>query len=113
MMAFELKMEKPRRRTAWICAVVMGIAYLIGGIIPMIPYFAYKKVNDALFTSIGVTIIVLLIFGYAKAAIAGTTRRACFISSIQTLAVGVIAAGTSYGIVYGINKRLSGGIGAA
>jgi len=113
MMAFELKLEKPRRRTAFICALVMGFSYLLGGIIPMIPYFAFKKVSDALYTSIGITVIVLIIFGYAKAAIAGTTQRARIISSIQTLAVGVTAAGTSYGIVYGINKKLSGGVGLA
>jgi vacuolar iron transporter family protein len=108
MMAFELKMEKPKRRTAWICAIIMGISYLIGGIIPMIPYFAIKRVNHALFVSIGITVIVLLVFGYAKAAISGTSRRACFGSAIQTLAIGVTAAGTSYGIVYGINKHLTG-----
>jgi len=113
MMAFELKLEKPRRRTAFICALVMGFSYLLGGIIPMIPYFAFTKVSDALYTSIAVTVVVLIIFGYAKAAIAGTTRKACLLSSIQTLAVGVTAAGTSYGIVYGINKRLSGGVGLA
>lgn len=108
MMAFELKMEKPKRRTAWICALIMGLSYLCGGIIPMIPYFAFKDVTRALYVSIGITVVVLLIFGYAKAAIAGTSRRACFESALQTLAIGVTAAGTSYGIVYGINKHLSG-----
>jgi predicted membrane protein (TIGR00267 family) len=109
MMAFELKLEKPRRRTAWICALIMGLSYLIGGIIPMIPYFAMKRVTDALFVSIAVTVVVLVLFGYAKAAVAGNTRRACMLSSVQTLAVGVMAAGLSYGVVYGINKRLNGG----
>ena len=113
MMAFELKLEKPRRRTAWICALVMGVSLLIGGIIAMIPYFAFTKVNDALFTSIGITVVVLIIFGYAKAAIAGNTRKECMMSSVQVLAVGAAAAGTSYGIVYGINRKLSGGIGVA
>ena len=109
MMAFELKLEKPRNRTAVICAIVMGVSYVIGGVIPMIPYFIIKNVNTALFTSIGITVVVLLIFGYAKSAIAGATRKNCFVSAAQTLAVGVIAAGTSYGIVYGINKTLEGG----
>jgi predicted membrane protein (TIGR00267 family) len=109
MMAFELKLEKPRRRTAWICALIMGFSYLIGGIIPMIPYFAMKKVTDALFVSIAVTVVVLILFGYAKAALMGNMRRACILSSIQTLAVGVMAGGLSYGVVYGINKKLNGG----
>jgi len=77
----------------------------------MIPYFAMKKVVDALFVSIAITVVVLILFGYAKAAVSGNTRRACFISSAQTLGVGVAAAGLSYGVVYGINKRLNGGQG--
>jgi VIT1/CCC1 family predicted Fe2+/Mn2+ transporter len=113
MMAFELKLEKPRRRTAVICALIMGFTYLLGGIIPMIPYFAFKNVNHALFTSIGITVVVLLVFGYMKARIAGVKGRARFTSAFETLVVGVLAAGTSYGIVYGINKRLSGNAGIA
>jgi predicted membrane protein (TIGR00267 family) len=113
MMAFELKMEKPQRSTAWICALVMGLSYGIGGIIPMIPYFAFKDIHHALFTSIGITVLILIVFGYAKSALAGTSRRACVESAVQTLFVGALAAGSSYGIVYGINQRLGGGNGIA
>jgi predicted membrane protein (TIGR00267 family) len=113
MMAFELKLEKPKRSTAWICALIMGLSYGIGGIVPMIPYFCYTNIHHALYTSIGITVLILIVFGYAKSAIAGTSRGACVESAIQTLFVGVLAAGTSYGIVYGINKRLNGGNGVA
>jgi vacuolar iron transporter family protein len=111
MMAFELKLEKPRRSTAWICAFIMGLSYGIGGILSIIPYFAFTDVHHALFTSIGITVLVLVIFGYAKAMIAGTGRRECVESAVQTLSVGALAAGTSYGIVYGINHSLNGGAG--
>ena len=111
MMAFELKLEKPKRSTAWICALVMGISYAVGGTIPMIPYFIYDNVHHALFVSIGITVVVLIAFGYAKAAIAGTTRRQCIESAIQTLIIGALAAGTSYAIVYEVNQRLGGGEG--
>lgn len=107
MLAFELQLSKPRRRTAVICAIIMGVSYLVGGIIPMIPYFAFKNVVHALYTSIGITVVVLLVFGYGKARIAGIKGSDCIYSALQTLVVGVLAAGTSYGIVYGINKRLS------
>jgi predicted membrane protein (TIGR00267 family) len=108
MMAFELRLAKPRRRTAIICALIMGVSYFVGGIIPMIPYFAFKNVTHALFTSIGITVAVLLVFGFAKARFAGLKGIACLRSAIETLVVGVLAAGTSYAIVYGINKTLSG-----
>jgi vacuolar iron transporter family protein len=111
MMAFELKLEKPRRRTAWICALIMGMSYGIGGIIPMIPYFCLDNVRHALYVSIAVTVVVLILFGYGKSAIAGTSKRACVESAVQTLFVGTLAAGTSYGIVYAVNQKLSNGGG--
>lgn len=82
----------------------MGLAYLFGGLIPMIPYFAYSNVNDALYTSIGTTIIMLVAFGYVKAVVTGCTRSDAIISSMQTLMIGVLAAAASYGIVRGFNQ---------
>lgn len=109
MMDFELKLDKPNLSSAWISAFVMGLAYIIGGLIPMIPYFAFHEVTHALFASIGITVIILLIFGYTKAVITGTRQRDAVISAVQTLIVGAIAAGTSYGIVRCVNERLGHG----
>ena len=69
----------------------------------MIPYFAFKNVNHALFTSIGITAVILIMFGYAKALITGTSQRDAFGSAAQTLLVGATAAAVSYGIVRGVN----------
>lgn len=74
----------------------------------MIPYFAYKNVWHALYTSIGVSVVILLIFGYVKAIVTGTRHRAALLSALQTLIVGALAAGTAYGIVRGVNERLGG-----
>jgi predicted membrane protein (TIGR00267 family) len=109
MMAFELNLTKPHPAAAMICGLVMSISYSIGGIIPMLPYFFISQINHALFASIGITVIVLIVFGYAKAAIGGSPRNACWVSSFQTLCVGALAAGSSYGIVYAINQKLFGG----
>lgn len=70
----------------------------------MIPYFAMRNVNHALFVSIGITVFILLVFGYSKARFTGTSQLDAFISALQTLMVGVLAAGTSYGIVRGVNS---------
>lgn len=106
MMDFELQLSKPDASRAWISALVMGLSYFIGGLIPMIPYFAYKNVNRALFMSIGITIFLLIGFGYVKAILTGMKRRDILASIVQTVAVGVLAAGTSYGIVSGINSAM-------
>lgn len=70
----------------------------------MIPYFAFKRTNDALFTSIGITVVILIVFGYGKSAVLGNPVRDSVVSACYTLLVGVVAAGTSYGIVRGIDS---------
>ncbi|PMD47088.1 DUF125-domain-containing protein [Hyaloscypha variabilis F] len=105
MMDFELKLEKPKVSRAWISAVTMGLAYFIGGIIPMIPYFIMKNVTYALFVSIGITAVILLCFGFVKNYITIRTRRSGAYGAVQTLVVGVLAAATSYGIVRAIDGR--------
>jgi VIT1/CCC1 family predicted Fe2+/Mn2+ transporter len=106
MMDFELQLARPALSRAWISALVMGLTYLLGGLIPMIPYFAFNNVNHALFTSIGITFVLLVVFGWIKSVLTGSKGLAIVSSIVQTVAVGAIAAGTSYGIVRGISKAL-------
>ncbi|PIB03132.1 Vacuolar iron transporter [Cercospora beticola] len=104
MMDFELKLEKPTLKVAWIEGLVMGVSYLFGGLLPMIPYFATKHINEALFSSIGITVVILLVFGYVKAKITGCCAKDSAIGAVETLFIGALAAGVSYGIVKGVNS---------
>lgn len=71
----------------------------------MIPYFAMQdNVTHALFVSIGLTAVVLLVFGALKNWFLVGHRRSILYGAIQTLCVGAAAAGTSYGIVRAINS---------
>ena len=70
----------------------------------MIPYFALQNVTHALFVSIGITVVILLVFGFIKNFVTVRTRKAGFYGAIQTLCIGLLAAGVSYGIVKGINS---------
>lgn len=72
----------------------------------MIPYFTTKHVDTALFASIGATCVMLCIFGHVKAAITGLSRRSALYGSLETLLIGAIAAGASYGIVKVANTHL-------
>ncbi|KAE9975110.1 hypothetical protein EG328_003465 [Venturia inaequalis] len=109
MMDFELKLPRPCSNAGWISAIVIAISYFLGGLLPMIPYFLYSEITDALYTSVAITFFVLLGFGYAKAVAIGQTRRdACF-SAVQMLFVGTLAAGASYAIVRGVNAEMGGG----
>lgn len=75
-----------------------------GGVIPMIPYFAMHDVMHALYTSIGVTVVVLLIFGFLKTYYTSRTIWSSVIGALKTLGIGLAAAGLSYGIVRGIKN---------
>ncbi|KAL6876498.1 VIT family domain-containing protein [Trichoderma novae-zelandiae] len=103
-MDFSLRLEKPNIHRAWISGLTMGLSYFVGGLIPMIPYFVMSKVGDALFVSIAVTVVILLGFGYVKNYIAIRNHRAGLWGAIQTLIIGVLAAGTSYVLVKALDR---------
>lgn len=72
-------------------AVVMGIAFVCGSLIPTFPYFF----NGIFFISAILSIIGLLVAGAIKTRF---TKRNPFLSAIETLAIGALAAAGSYGI---------------
>ncbi|KFY90462.1 hypothetical protein V498_05934, partial [Pseudogymnoascus sp. VKM F-4517 (FW-2822)] len=103
MMNFELRLQKPNISRAWISARTIGLA--AGGLIPMIPYFSMTTATHALFASIGITVVILLAFGFTKNYITVKTKGSGIYGALQTLVVGVLAAGTSYGIVRALDSR--------
>lgn len=105
MMDFELRLEKPDVSRAWISAATMGISYFLGGLVPMIPYFAMSNATKALFVSIGITVVILLAFGYIKSWITLKSKRSSTRGALQTLFIGALAAATSYGIVRAIDSK--------
>lgn len=66
MMDFELCLPEPETTAAWKSAITMGLSYFIGGLVPMIPYFIMDSAQQALFVSIAITVVILLVFGYVK-----------------------------------------------
>jgi hypothetical protein len=73
-------------------------ADFIGGTIPLIPYFIFPTAREALYWSIGITTIVLLLFGAAKTYVTGAEvgARGYFYGCVSTLAVGGGAASASF-----------------
>ncbi|KAF8508450.1 DUF125-domain-containing protein [Hysterangium stoloniferum] len=95
--------EVPTRRL-YISAFTIGMGYLIGGIIPLMPYFFTSYAKVGLLWSCIVTGIVLLVFGAVKAHVTGaqTGTRGYLWGAISMLFVGGSAAGAAYGIVAAI-----------
>jgi vacuolar iron transporter family protein len=105
MMDLELRLDEPEMSRAWISAATMGLSYFVGGLIPMIPYFVMKKAQEALFVSIAITVVILLGFGFVKSYVTVHNKKAGLWGALQTLLVGALAAGTSYGIVRLIDDK--------
>ena len=92
--------EVPTKRL-YISAITIGLGYLIGGIIPLIPYFFIERARVALLYSCILTGAVLLVFGAIKARITGaSTGAAGYVwGAVSTLLVGGAAAAAAFGIV--------------
>jgi len=95
MMRFELGIEAPDPRRAWRSAFTIAASYMVGGLIPLWPYMVLSQGATALWTSIGVTLATLLVFGHVKARFTGARRLR---GALQTALVGGLAAAAAFGI---------------
>ena len=66
MMSEELQLQPVNRRTALRSAIIVGIAAIIGSLIPLIP-FVFAPVSLSIILSIGLSTLVLFIVGAIKA----------------------------------------------
>lgn len=78
--------------------MTIGLSYFIGGLIPLLPYCFIDDAVFALYISVAVTSLTLLIFGYVKSRL--VNPNGALWGAVQTLLIGAVAAGASYGIVY-------------
>jgi VIT1/CCC1 family predicted Fe2+/Mn2+ transporter len=101
MMRYELGLEKPQDNRATQSAVTIGISYIVGGIIPLSPYFFIKNSQMALYYSVVVTMICLFVFGYFKSKVTGQPP---FSGAIKVLLIGALAAAAAFGIAKWVNR---------
>jgi vacuolar iron transporter family protein len=93
MMRFELGLEQPDPKRALASAATIGGSYLVGGLIPLAPYFVTRNISEALPISVVRTGLALAIFGAIKGHFTGISRVK---SAAQTLLVGGLAAGAAF-----------------
>jgi vacuolar iron transporter family protein len=93
MMKFELGLDRPDPRTAPASAARIGGSYVVGGFIPLMPYFLTHDAHVALFWSTGLTLLALLAFGAVKGAFTGAPVLR---SSLQTALIGGLAAAVAF-----------------
>ena len=95
MMRFELGLEKPEPTRARNSALTIALSYIVGGMVPLLPYMLIASPQRALLVSVFVTLLALFVFGYVKGRLTGKTP---FRSAIQTCLIGGLAAGAAFTI---------------
>jgi vacuolar iron transporter family protein len=95
MMRFELGLERPDKHRAHQSAFIIGISYVIGGLIPLTAYFFTATAKEGLVYSSIITLICLIIFGLIKSRLTG---QPLFKGALRVAFVGAIAAAAAFGI---------------
>ncbi len=105
MMRFELGLEKPDPKRALVSALTIAASYMAGGLIPLAPYITstfikQANITIALFYSVVLTLLALLVFGFIKGHYTGTRPVR---SALQTALIGSLAAGAAFLIARAIS----------
>jgi len=100
MMRYELGLEKPEEHRARQSAITIGLSYIVGGIIPLSPYFFIDDSQKGLYYSCAITLICLFIFGYFKSKVTG---QPAISGAFKVLIIGALAAAAAFGMAKLIN----------
>ncbi|WP_297904046.1 VIT1/CCC1 transporter family protein [Metallibacterium sp.] len=93
MMRYELGLEQPRPGRALQSALTIGGAYVVGGLVPLLPYMLMTSVERALAVSVVATLGALAVFGALKGRYTGTGALR---GALQTVVVGGLASAAAF-----------------
>jgi VIT1/CCC1 family predicted Fe2+/Mn2+ transporter len=85
MMKYELGLEEPDPKRARNSSLTIGLSYIVGGLVPLLPYVFVRQATAALLVSVVVTLIALFAFGFVKGKFTGSKP---WKSAAQTTLVG-------------------------
>lgn len=86
-------MEKPNPRRALQSALTIAVSYIMGGLVPLIPYMFIPIAREAVIASVILTLLALLVFGFAKGYFTGNKP---FSSALQTAFIGALASAAAF-----------------
>ena len=95
MMKYELGLEEPDPKRASKSAFNIGASYIVGGMIPLSPYFFVEDGISGLKYSAILTLACLFVFGYFKSKLTGTPPLK---GALKVAIIGALAAGCAFGI---------------
>lgn len=95
MMKYELGLDKPDPKRATKSALNIGASYIVGGLVPLSPYFFTDSPLTGLRISVVVTLICLFIFGWFKSKITGVNPWS---GAARVTLIGALAAAAAFGV---------------
>jgi vacuolar iron transporter family protein len=95
MMRFELGLERPNKHRALQSAFIIGMSYVVGGLIPLTAYFFTESSVEGLKYSSLITLACLIVFGLVKSKLTG---QPLFKGTLRVTIVGALAAAAAFGI---------------
>ncbi|MEP6513702.1 MAG: VIT1/CCC1 transporter family protein [Parafilimonas sp.] len=95
MMKYELALDKPDPKRAGQSAFNIGVSYIVGGLVPLSPYFFIHDSFAALKFSVAITLACLFVFGFFKSRLTGVNPWS---GGLKVLLIGAVAAATAFGI---------------
>jgi vacuolar iron transporter family protein len=93
MMKYELNLDKPDPKRARKSAFNIGVSYIVGGLVPLSPYFFVTSTQQGLIISIIITLICLYVFGFFKSRITGVNQ---ITGGLKIMLIGALAAGVAF-----------------
>ena len=95
MMKHEHGLIKPHPKRARKSAFNIGVSYIIGGMVPLSPYFFFTDSLLSLKVSVAVTLVCLYSFGFTKSKLTGVNP---ILGGLKVMLIGAIAAAAAFGI---------------
>lgn len=95
MMKYELGLDKPDPKRATKSALNIGISYVVGGLVPLSPYFFVQSPHEGLKISVLVTLICLFLFGFLKSKYTGVNA---WWGAVRVTIIGAVAAAAAFGV---------------
>ena len=95
MMKYELNLDKPDPKRARKSAFNIGTSYIVGGLVPLSPYFLVSSTQQGLIISVIITLICLYVFGFFKSKLTGVSP---ITGGFKIMLIGALAAGAAFAI---------------
>ena len=95
MMRFELGLEEPNANRATTSALTIGVSYIIGGTIPLLPYFFTDTPSAGLKISAIITLLCLFVFGFFKSK---ATGQPLLSGALKVMFIGAAAAAAAFSV---------------